>query len=626
MVLVLLMAFGGITWRLYSLQIVENKTWSERSKALTHQRRVIPAFRGAIYDRNGDLLAHDKKLYELWIDAFQMKDLNDIRIRLAKREGVPFSSFNRLSEAELIARYQHQVASVIAQGLEPEDEEKRQAVRLELEEKFRKEKRLEYVLFKGLEEEEYLLWKELLDGSGVVAVSLRPMVKRFYPGGGKLAHVLGFATSELVEEKDPDHPSVTRHKMQQFGRDGVEAFFNADLTGNDGYLWTERDRKGREIPAFRSKTVEPVHGHDVSLTIDMHLQENLESVVDQAYAYHDPKSISAILMDPNSGEILAMANRPSYDRVTMEGVTLNQALCATYEPGSVFKIVAFSAALDKGLTQFGEMHNTSPSNPLLAKMALRDHVPTMVSTSGAFERSSNRVSYLLARKVGGENFLEYVKKFGFGSKTGIELSGEVRGKVHEYKSWDSLTLSRMAMGHAVTVTPIQMLSAVSAIANGGNLMKPTILKEVRNAEGQVLKKSSSEAIRRVIAPKTAERMRHLMEQVVSGEHGTAKGGAIDGVQVAGKTGTTQKVKLHGRGYDDTRHVVSFAGFAPAEKPTLSAIIIVDEPSGQTNGNTGGKIASPIFAQLMKQSLKTLSVAKANTDAIRSNSLAKGSKK
>ena len=216
---------------------------------------------------------------------------------------------------------------------------------------------------------------------------------------------------------------------------------------------------------------------------------------------------------------------------------------------------------------------------------------------------------MLARRLGEESFVDYLGRFGFGKKSGISLTGEIRGDVLPRSSWDSLTFSRMAIGHSISVTPLQMAMATAAIANGGVLMKPQIIREVRDEKGNILQPFKPEEVTRVCSEQAASLVTKAMERVMTDEHGTGHNKVvIPGVRVAGKTGTSQRRKDSGRGYDVGHYAVSFAGFAPAENPSLCAIIVVDDPHAPADELSGGILAGPIFAQIMRHSLNHMAVA------------------
>lgn len=602
----LLASFAGVGWRLYGLQAVDHEVWALRGEGMLKQKIALPAMRGVIRDSNGELLAHDKPFHEVWVNTQQLRDLNDVRIRFAKlHKRSIVEVVNVLEPEEVIAQYRAYTVDVVAGVLAETGE----IVPEDLAGMLADEKRVEFPLLKGISTEAADTWKARLRSANIVAISLRASVRRFYPAEERLTHVLGYVNEKEVEEVDPVS-GQKRTKHVQIGREGVEAVLNAELSGTDGYQWIEKDRKGREITTFRGEGQQPRHGHDVHLTIDMHLQDTMEQVLEQAFVQYRPKRISAVLVDPNTGAVLAMASRPHIDRTTMKGMIANPAVSAQYEPGSVFKIVAFTGALDKRVASLGETINVDPSLKVFASQRIRDHVNGTVTVLNAFAQSSNRAAYLMARRVGDDEYLEYVRNFGFGTPTGIELTGEISGTVWSRKVWDGLTFSRMAMGHAVAVTPLQMAMGVSVIANGGVLMKPQLIKEVRDESGQVVRQFAPVPVRRVCSERTANLVRQAMVEVVQGQRGTGKLAAIDGILVAGKTGTSQRRRDDGRGYEPGHYCVSFGGFAPADRPQLCGIIVVDDPQAPSTELYGGKLAAPIFAQLMKQSLHTMAVAQA----------------
>ncbi|CAN5741394.1 penicillin-binding protein 2 [soil metagenome] len=622
--LLLLFCFAVIGWRLYHVQVVQHDQWASRSEGMLKQKRIFPAMRGAIRDSNGEMLAHDKLLHDVWVNTQQLRDVNDVRARLSRLEGVPLLTLVRNStEKEIIARYRKHVAGVLVAALGDADSNAAEKL-AEMETLLADEKRIEFPILKGLQDEDAQVWKRALEGNRIGAVTLRPLVKRFYPCAERLTHVLGYVNYEMANDVNKSAPGHNVEKVVQVGKEGIEAVLNNQLHGEDGYQWIEQDRKGNEIPAFRGETKAPVHGNEVWLTIDMHLQETMEEVLEEAYNCYHPKRVIAVLVEPKTGAVLSMASRPHIDRETMKGTMSNLAISSYYEPGSVFKIVAYGGAFDKKLVNLTDTLNCDGNSSILAPQRIKDHVNGVISVQQALAQSSNRAAYLLARKVGEDGYLEYVAKFGFGQKTGIELTGELQGTVWPRKSWDNLTFSRMAMGHAVTVTPLQMAMAVSAVANGGTLMKPMLIKEIRDDKGNLMQNFEPQQVRRVCSEKAAAMLKQAMISVVNDPHGTGKQAAIPDITVAGKTGTSQRRRDDGRGYEDGHYCVSFGGFAPAENPQLCAIIVLDDPQAPEAELYGGKLAAPIFAQLMKQSLHTLAVTR--TGSADKASIAKGGAK
>ncbi|RBP48073.1 cell division protein FtsI/penicillin-binding protein 2 [Roseimicrobium gellanilyticum] len=614
---VLLGCFGAVAWRLHQVQVKEHKLWLARTEAMLRTKRVLPAMRGPIRDRNGELLAHDKVLHQLWVHTHRMRDINDVTARLAILEKrAPKAISREMEPEEIFTRYRQHIARLLACTVENTTEPSQGAL-AEMERVLTREDRKEFAWLEPMTEDQAANWRTMLEQNRIVAVTMRPFVRRCYPSEDRLTHVLGYVNDRYADPTTGDlisndalalHPQARR---LQVGLEGIEAVFNAELTGSDGYQWIERDRKGRELTAFRGETAQPAHGHDVMLTIDLHLQDALEEVLEEANDYYRPKRIIAVLVEPNSGEVLAMASRPHIRRDAANGVTPNLAVSTPYEPGSVFKVVTYAAAFDAKLAWPNEMLNIDPSLRTFAKLNISDHCQSNVSVMQAFAQSSNRAAYLLAARLGEKRFLKSVRDFGFGAPTGIDLTNESGGVVHKpgTPTWDGLTFSRMAYGHAMTVTPLQMCMAVAAIANGGKLMKPQIVKEIRDEKGDLVRQFEPQVVRRVCSDKTAKLMTQAMVGVVENPKGTGARAAVDEIMVAGKTGTSQLYKSVGRGgVHEGHYCVSFAGFAPADNPSLCAIIVVDDPSESEETVSGGKLAAPIFAQLMDRCLRTMAIA------------------
>jgi cell division protein FtsI/penicillin-binding protein 2 len=613
---VMLAAFGVVGWRLHQVQVVKHKLWASRGEDLVKQKRILPANRGAIRDANGELLAHDKLVHDVWINLRHLRDFNDVRARLAKIEKVAVKELAAGStEEEIFARYRQHVSAVVGEalaGIGVEDKAPAADFDGTIAANLGK---VELPWISGLQEDRAARWRAKLDEADIVAITVRPRVQRFYPCAERLTHVLGYVNERAV---DPATGRVFtegevrkyRAKIEQFGCEGIEAVLNEQLTGKDGHQWIERDRHGNELVEFRGETVPPRHGHEVRLTIDMHLQDTTEAVIEEAYAFHKPNRITAVLVDPMKGAVLAMASRPHIDRDAKNGINANLAIAANYEPGSVFKVVTYATALDAKLAWMEESINCDPGQKFLGKMNISDHYSGVLKLTDAFAYSSNRAAYVLAHRLGEKRFLDGVSRFGFGKPTGIMLTGESSGMVHRpgSKWWDGLTFSRMSYGHALQVTPLQMCMAVASIANGGTLMKPQIVKEVRDESGKVIKALQPEAVRRVCSEKTAGLVRKAMTAVVENPKGTGVQAAIPGMTVAGKTGTSQLYTADGRSIRAGHYCVSFAGFAPAENPSLCAIIVVDDPDPASGDVTGGKLAAPIFSRLVQRCLQNIAVS------------------
>ena len=317
--------------------------------------------------------------------------------------------------------------------------------------------------------------------------------------------------------------------------------------------------------------------------------------------------MTAVIMDPYTGEVLAMASRPHFDLSTRKGSRGNIAVSDRYEPGSTFKIVALSAALEKKAI--------NPDTPIFCEwgswqtggMVVKDHHPYgSLTASEVIMKSSNIGIYKIARAAGKKSFFSYMQKFGFGERTGISLTSESPGRIYPPEKWSRPSFASMSRGYEVAVTPIQMASALGVIANGGELMKPMLLRKITDSDGQLVEQHEPQVLRRVISEKTAHQVREAMVTVVS-DKGTAKRAKVEGYVVAGKTGTARKVAKGGKGYLVGQYVVSFMGFLPAENPQFTALVMIDDPHAEGIKLYGGTIAAPVFAQLAKEAVNYLNI-------------------
>jgi cell division protein FtsI/penicillin-binding protein 2 len=530
--------------RLFDLQIRQGENFYIIGKKIRESRKHIKSKRGNIYDRNGRLLACDLTLYSVVAEPFKIENKKEIAQKL--------SEILKVDEKEILYKlYTKRFFSYIKRKVP--------------DELVRKVKKLN---IKGI----YFL----------------PESKRFYPNGEIASHILGFCGTDMN------------------GLGGVEFFYDKYLKGEDGYFKGEFDargsKKGLPIPISELREEKhPVNGCDIFLTIDMDLQRIAEREAEKAYNELKAKSVTILIMNPKTGEILASANKPSFDSNNFnnfkEEMWRNPIVSKVYEPGSVFKVFLISTGLEEGIikrnSKFycgGELkiHNTVLHDAEEREKHGFLEIPYILA------HSCNICAAQIGLKIGKEKLSNYLKNFGFGDKTGIDLPGEEKG-IFKPQMWGEVDLSRISFGHSVSVTPIQLLSAISCIANDGILMKPYIVKEIRNFQTKTLKKFSPEIVRKVITKKTADEITSYMVKVV--KEGTGKLAKIDGYTVAGKTGTSQK-SLGKLGYQK-KYISSFAGFVPAESPKISILIIVDEPKGEY---LAGKVAAPIFKNVAEECL------------------------
>ena len=429
---------------------------------------------------------------------------------------------------------------------------------------------------------------------GVGGFSFEDSMKRHYPNPGRLAQVLGYTDAENV------------------GREGIEAALDQQLAGVAGYRTVERTRRSSEIlPGIDSQSP-PVDGANVELTINMGLQEIVEAALQRAVNEFSPEKIMAVFRDPASGEVLAMASRPDFDQETRRGTRKIHPVADRYEPGSTFKVVALAAAFDQNLITLDSVFFCHNGRYRAPGLFLSDHRSfSYLSSREILSQSSNIGTYFIAKKLenksGVGTFNGYIKDFGFGERTGIELTAEASGMVTgpQDRGWSTTSLSRIAMGYEVDVTALQMASALSAIANGGNLMKPQIIQKVYSPAGELIYQLQPKKIRRVISEEAAGMMTNALTAVVA-EGGTGKNAMVEGFVVAGKTGTARKPRhQRNKGYFHGRYVVSFMGFLPAENPRLAGIIVVDDPKSPSK--YGGTVAAPIFAEIASAAMPCMGI-------------------
>lgn len=409
--------------------------------------------------------------------------------------------------------------------------------------------------------------------------------KRYYPNGPLAAHVLGYVG------------------LDGDGLGGLERFYNSKIAGEPGRLFLEKDANGKP---YESYEIAAKPGQTVVLTIDQSIQYQAEQALNAAVKSSRAKSGSVIVLDPRNGEILALANAPSFDpnqvAASSAEARSNWALQNIYEPGSTFKIVAYSAALEKKLARVEDHIDCQMGAITVAGRVIHDHHPFgSLTIAEALAKSSNVAAIKLGLRVGDETMYDYITRFGFGSKTGIELPGETAGILRKVERWQPSSIGSIAIGQEVGVTPVQMVAAFGALANDGLRVAPHIIREVRNEAGAVVYQPQPEQ-RRVVTAETAIALRGMLEGVTL--RGTAKKAQLDGYSAAGKTGTAQKIDPKTRAYSATKFVGSFVGFAPVSNPQVVIIVVVDEPGGAYHG---GDVAAPVFREVAEQILPILGV-------------------
>jgi cell division protein FtsI (penicillin-binding protein 3) len=416
-------------------------------------------------------------------------------------------------------------------------------------------------------------------------------VARRYPSGTVAAQVLGFVD------------------IEGHGQAGIEQQYDGLLRGHPGKIQLERDPQGRAIPQGR-RSLEPAEpGTDLVLTIDQHLQYVTEQALYRAVRQHKAKAGSVVVMSPRSGEILAMANMPTFDpnRIAAskpEG-RKNRAIADVFEPGSTNKTITAAAALQHGIVT-PKTETIVPDNiPLCPEKTFRDshsHAPELMTFADIVARSSNVGTIMAARDLGRDRLYKAEVDFGYGRRSGVDLPGESPGILRPAQSWYCTDLGTNAIGQGVAVTVLQMASVYATVANQGVLRAPTLLRGTVDARGRVAKADRRPG-RRVLSVRTAKAMSKILEGVVK-EGGTGTQAAMEEWRVAGKTGTARKPDTRRGGYRPGAYVGSFIGFAPAEKPAVVVAVVIDEP---TRGYYGGSVAAPVFREVTGAALRRLGV-------------------
>ena len=411
---------------------------------------------------------------------------------------------------------------------------------------------------------------------------------RVYPLREQFAHVLGFANWEGI------------------GSAGIEQRLDIYLRGTPGLLQGRRDRRSRELRQHRSLDIASQKGADVELTIDRNIQNIVEEALSEAVDTHHAKGGWAIVQDVRTGEILGMASRPTYDPMSFLQSEAedrrNQAISTVFEPGSTMKVLTIASALEKGVVTRDTKFDCEKGMWYFAGRPLRDHhAYGMLDVADILKKSSNIGTAKIAVKLGAKGLEESLRSFGIGSKTRIDLPGEEFGIFYSRKRWSKVSISRIPMGQGIAVTALQMVNAVSAIANDGYLMRPRIVRRVIHRNGNTILDYEPEVIGRPVGSDTAKVMRELMTRVTE-PGGTGTRAAMDGYPVAGKTGTAQKPE--NKGYSDSKHIASFVGFVPSDEPRLSIIVVIDEPQPI---HSGGVVAAPAWKSIAERALPYLGV-------------------
>ncbi len=557
-------AFAGVFGRLYFLHVLESKDLQRIAESNRQKLEVKHSRRGNILDARGNLLAATRTVVEVGVDPQLVDPKDEPKLPL-------LAYFAGIALEELKAR-------VAKRTFSKRDEYDRE-VRL-----IRWSK-----LADGVSEDTY----DKIQALQIAGVYGNSKYERVYPGRELAAHLIGFINKE----------------GQSVG--GVEGFLDFYLRGQDGWRETEIDGHRREMARFRTREVEPLDGYHVETTIDMVVQDIIEEEISKLVEQYDPKSVIIAVSEPATGFILGLANYPSFDPNAFWLYPVdshrNRAATDILEPGSTFKIVAASGALNEGLVNPDSLFDCGmPTASYRGRLVSLpgDSVPHgRMSVHDIVSKSSNRGAAQLGMMLGGNKLYDYARAFGFGEKSGFNLSPETNGLLSEVAQWDGLTISRLPIGHAVGATPLQIHYAMSVMANDGVLMTPRVVRRVLDQEGRTVVSFAPRARRRVVSANTAHTMAKFLADVAK-PGGTAPRAAISGYEVAGKTGTTQKI-VDGK-YSHDRHVATFSGFFPSSRPRLVITIIVDEPQMPGTGY-GGRVAAPVFREIGQKLIQYLAI-------------------
>ncbi|MDI6753383.1 MAG: penicillin-binding transpeptidase domain-containing protein [Thermodesulfobacteriota bacterium] len=453
-------------------------------------------------------------------------------------------------------------------------------------------------LLKKIKGEKPFIWLErgispgqraAIDALDIQGVDFLKEAKRFYPQGEIGAHVIGFAG------------------MDSRGLEGVELGYDEFIRGEPGFIIISKDARGRAIAAQNPDFRRSEEGCEVILTIDRNIQYIAEKELKKAIQACSAKGGMVVVMNPKTGEILAMSVQPSFDPNRFSSYTdylrKNRAITDTFEPGSTLKAFLLAAALEDRMAGPSEVFFCENGSFAVGGKIINDvHKHGWLSLGEIIKVSSNIGASKVGKKLGKGKLYHYLKDFGLGSKTGIDLPGEVPGFLPHPQYWSEVGLANISFGQGISLTALQLTTALSAVANGGVIMRPYIVKTVIDRQGNVLKENRPKVIRRVISPETARTAATILKTVTQ-EGGTGKAACLSGYETAGKTGTAQKALINGRGYSDKR-IGSFVGFIPADNPQVVISVIIDEPQGVSYG---GVVAAPAFKAIGEQVLPYMGV-------------------
>lgn len=536
-IVVWMMAIGA---KLVWLQVKQHDWLVARASQQQQAAITLSPMRGVIYDRNGDELARSVAVKTLYASPGDITDPAGMADTL--------SNLLEIDRDDLYKRLTSRQKAV--------------AVKRKLTDK-------EFAAVEKLQ---------------LPGVRFVDEMKRFYVSGASAAHVLGFVD---IDEK---------------GVGGIELSYDKAIRGQGGRLLLDVDALNK---SYDHSVEDPVPGANVSLTIDLVIQHHVEKALAEAVRSTRARGGQIVVLRPATGEILALANYPTFDPNKVSGSTdiqrRNRAIEIAFEPGSIFKLVPYAAALEEQLIRPNTMINCGGGQIRIADRIVHDHPYGLLTATQALAKSSNVAAIKIGMQLGNERLARYIERFGFGRRTGIELPAESRGLFQPASEWGPTTIGSIPMGHEIGVTAVQAAAAYAAIANGGEWLKPHLVSRVTSSAGDILEEHQPER-RQVVSEATAATLKAMLEGVVV--HGTGKAARMGNYSAAGKTGTAQKIDEASGRYSQTRYVASFAGFAPVGNPEVVCVVSLDEPQG---AHQGGAVSAPVFARVVADALRILGV-------------------
>ncbi len=573
--MLLVAAFAGLGYRLVDVQVLRHEELLNEAERRQKRTEEQSSRRGPILDVRGQVLATSIPVKTVCADPRLVGPEREALAReLAPILGVSPERLSELMERRQITDEQGQTRDL------------KKGVRLKTNVTFEDWARVQEVA-RAFGLRPNTLFVERVDRE-----------VRYYPNGSLAAHVLG-----LTGERE--RPQEGQYAGDLAGKSGIEASLDAVLSGTRGRREIVRDVDRNELVAMRPLDVEARSGLGVMLTLDAGIQHIVESEIEAAFVQHRPISVTCVVVRPRTGEILAMANVPTFDP-NRPGEALkdhwrNRAIADVAEPGSTFKPRVVAGALTEGVVNLDTTVHCENGYFVYKRQSLRDvHAYGVLRVEEVIAKSSNIGAAKIGIMMGEERLHHYVRAFGIGEPTRLPLGGEVRGLFNPVKNWSKISVAWIPMGHEVATTPLQMVMAMSAIANGGRLMRPMLVSALVDAQGRKVAQMEPTTVRQVVSESAARQMTQALKTAVLS--GTGKRAKLEFYEVAGKTGTAQKL-VDGR-YSNTKHFASFIGFFPADAPELCISVVMDEPK---KGSYGGETAAPVWKRIAERTSSYLGI-------------------